>query len=120
MPTPSAQDLTRLRRKIGSAIPSGGSDTDTAFTDDELEDIWDEAAGVEREAVILCLEILLSDAAKFNDYTAGQTSEKRGEIFDHLKVMLDHHTTRRIDSVQMRMVGLLPYPPRAKDEPHDL
>lgn len=57
-----------------------------AFTDDQLQTMIN-MYGIEG-AVIECLNGLLSDSARFYDYSQGQTSDKRSQIFDHLKDML--------------------------------
>ena len=40
-----------------------------------------------REAVVYALDQLLMDAAKFNDYVAGSSSEKKSQVFDQLERM---------------------------------
>lgn len=39
-------------------------------------------------AVVECLDELLVDSARFYDYSQGQTTDKRSQIFDHLKELL--------------------------------
>nr|DAV53562.1 MAG TPA: hypothetical protein [Caudoviricetes sp.] len=39
-------------------------------------------------ATVECLNSLLVDSAKFYDYSQGQTSDKRSQIFEHLKELL--------------------------------
>lgn len=118
--TPTAQELTRLRRKIGANIPDNGADTDTAFPDSELEDIWDEAGGNAIRAVIICYEALLGDAVKLTKYTSGQTSEERQQIVDHIaKVSIPHYKKELAESVGYKMVGITPIPAVARDTPHD-
>ena len=40
-------------------------------------------------AVIECLNELLVDSARFYDYSQGQTTDRRSQIFDHLRTLLD-------------------------------
>lgn len=40
-----ATDAERLRRRLGEKIPSGGTDEDTNFTDDDIDALIEEAAG---------------------------------------------------------------------------
>lgn len=109
MTTPTASELTRLRRKIG--------DTDAAITASILEDIWDEAAGDESTAVVLSIQMLLSDAARFNDYTAGQTSEKKQQVYDNLKDLLTYWEDKAGVTSSIRIVGLRSVPPIWKELP---
>jgi hypothetical protein len=37
--------------------------------------------------MVYAINQLLMDAAKFNDYAAGSSSEKKSQVFDHLKAM---------------------------------
>lgn len=39
-------------------------------------------------SVVECLNELLVDSARFYDYSQGQTTDKRSQIFDHLKTLL--------------------------------
>jgi hypothetical protein len=38
----SEADYNRLRENLGEVIPEGGADTDTFFTDDQIQDLWDQ------------------------------------------------------------------------------
>lgn len=108
----TAADRTYIRRHVG----------DTAVTplwwDSDLDDIWTEC-GESRAAVIVdCLEELLANAAKFNDYTIGQTSEKKQQVFQNLQLMVDYWQGKVNAGVQYKMVGLSAVPVRDKDEPN--
>lgn len=65
------------------------SDVSSAFTDVELNRLWARVDGVSdttrRLEVVkgLAIRALLHDAAKFNDWTAGETSEKKAQVFKH-------------------------------------
>ena len=107
----TAADRTYIRRHVG----------DTAVTplwwDSDLDDIWTEC-GESRAAVIVdCLEELLANAAKFNDYTIGQTSEKKQQVFENLQRMVAYWEKEVRSGVQYKMVGLAAVPERSKDAP---
>lgn len=56
------------------------------YTDDQLKALIDSYG--ENGAAVECLEELLADSARLYDYQQGQTSDKRSQVFDHLKDLL--------------------------------
>lgn len=108
----SATELSRLRRKLGD---SGG----TVFSDAELNDIYDEAGDDFDRTLQIAFEEIMYDAAKFNDYTAGQTSERKSQVFEHLNKIVARLETQRTNKQQVRIVGARSIPPRVKDAPSD-
>lgn len=56
------------------------------YTDDDINDMIG-TYGVSG-SVVECLNELLVDSARFYDYSQGQTTDKRSQIFDHLKTLL--------------------------------
>jgi hypothetical protein len=69
--------VNKLRRKLG--------DTNQAFSDAELAVLLDEAGGDFATALREGLFELLTQAARLNDYTTGQSSEKKSQVFQQLK-----------------------------------
>ena len=63
----------------------GISETPEVFGDEELNRLYERAANNYEAAVVLALEQLIADAAKFHDYTANATKEEASQIFEHLK-----------------------------------
>lgn len=68
----------------------GITDSEAVFTDTELQRLYTRAvdSGVDASyelAVALGFRQLMADAAKFNDYTAGESSETKAQVFEHLK-----------------------------------
>ena len=62
-----------------------GIDSDqTVFTDAELDRLYTRASSDYDTAVVYALDQLLADAAKFNDYTAGASSERKSQVFENL------------------------------------
>lgn len=61
----------------------------TAFSDTDLDNLYDFAAGYGTAnfalAIAFAYDELLAGGAKFNDYVAGQSNEKKSQITDHLK-----------------------------------
>lgn len=62
----------------------------SVFSDEELTNFL-ALDGTVNKAAIRCFEILLTDAARRFDYTAGLTDVKASQIFDHLKGLLDYY-----------------------------
>lgn len=108
----TAADREYIRRKIGDGAAT------PLFSDADLDTIWDDAGESRAQAVLECIEALLANAAKFNDYTIGQTSEKKQQIFDNLRMMAGYWRERAQGGQQFRIVGLAPVPVRDRDEPY--
>lgn len=109
--TLTTAELTSLRRKVGD--PS-----ETTWDDDELNAIYDEADGDFNEAVAICFEELMVNAAKFADYTQNESSEKRSQIFANLSKLADRYRSlSSTNTNQVRIVGLKQRPPRNKRKP---
>jgi hypothetical protein len=91
---------------------------EAVFTNDELDRLYARADSDYNTAVYLGWRQLMANAAKFNDYTAGQTEEKKSQVFDHIKAMVDWwQDEARVATNQVRSISLLEVPPRWKDEP---
>lgn len=58
---------------------------EAVFTDDELHRLYTRAVSSYDLAVVYALDQLLMDAAKFNDYKAGSSSESKSQVFKHLQ-----------------------------------
>ena len=63
-----------------------GSD-EAVFTDAELNRLFARAESGYELAVAMGFRQLMADAAKFNDYTAGQSKESKSQVFEHLEKM---------------------------------
>ena len=109
--------LTSTQRTDMQADLGIGTD-EAVFTNDELDRLYTRADSDYNEAVYLAWRQLLADAAKFSDYTAGQTREEKSQVYEHIKDMVTfwkgEFTTA---SNQVRIVGINEIPPRWKDEP---
>jgi len=91
---------------------------ESVFTNTELDRLYARADSDYNGAVYLAWRQLMADAAKFNDYTAGQTQEKKSQLFEHVKEMVAFWKGEaRTAGNQVRIVGLNEIPPRWKDEP---
>jgi hypothetical protein len=112
----SEHQLARLRRKVGDtgATP--------AFTDDELQDLYTEAGEDWDTTVLYAYDELLAQAAKFNDYSAGESDEKRSQVFANLTKLRDRWAARVASGAkaanQVRIVGTRTAPRRKKDVPN--
>ena len=78
----TADELLDLRGDIGDA------GTVEVFSDAELQRFYTRAGDTYAGAVVYALRQLLMNAAKFSDYTVGQTSEKKSQVFSQLRTML--------------------------------
>jgi len=80
MATLTAEQRTDLQADLGISYD------EAVFTDDELDRLYTRAASYDG-AVVYALDQILMNAAKFNDYTAGSSSEKKSQVFAQLKMM---------------------------------
>lgn len=60
----------------------------STFSDEELTEFL-ALDGTVKKATIRCIEILLADAARMFDYTAGLTDIKASQVFNNLSKLLD-------------------------------
>ena len=96
----------------------GITSDEAVFTNDELDRLYARADSDYNSAIYLAWRQLMADAAKFNDYTTGQTQEKKSQLFEHVKAMVDFWGSEaRSASNQVRMLSILEVPPRNKDVP---
>jgi len=93
---------------------------EAVFTDAELERLFERADEVYASAVYMAWRQLLAASTKYIDYRVAQTEEKRSQVYQHIKDMVDHWQAEsdKATNVQgVRMVGLTEIPPRWKEEP---
>jgi hypothetical protein len=93
----------------------------TAFADADLDMWYDFAAGYGTAnfalAVAFCWDELLGGGAKFNDYVAGQSNEKKSQITDHLKERSEWwHQWSNADR-QIQPTRMVSEPPRLRAVP---
>lgn len=90
----------------------------TTFTDEELNSQYDFAQANFFLAICYMFRVLMSNAAKFNDYVAGQSQEKKSQIFDHLEIMANKYEEWSRAGDQLQMASLVPVPPRLRAIPN--
>lgn len=92
--------------------------TKAVFTDAELERLFVRAGEDYDGTLVLAWRQLLASANRFNDYTAGQTSEKKSQVRAHIKDTLEYYEDRVLRSGnQVAIVGLRRVPPVYKEVP---
>ena len=98
-------------------VDLGITDDQKVFTDAELDRLYERAGGDYDRAVYLARKQLLSNAARFIDYTAGQTRVEKAQVFEHLSRLVDRDAAQLAAKNQVRIVGMREVPPRDKDTP---
>lgn len=83
----------------------------TAFSDADLDALNVNANLNFFLTVAYGFRVLMSNAAKFNRYVAGQTQEFKEQIFDHLKDMEALYTSWAFADQQVQFVSLKSAPP---------
>ena len=106
-----ATNKARMQASLGI-----GTDQ-TVFTDAELADIWTWASENFSQAMVYAIGQLLPNAAKMADYTAGQTSESRSQVFNNLMRLRDMWQEEAASTPQVAFAGLKSTPPRNRRNP---
>jgi len=111
----SSDQLTDMQGDLGI------DDTESVFTDVELNRLFARADSDYGLAVYYGYRQLLADANKFHDYSLANTSVKRSQMRDHLADMVDFWKNEaKTTANQVRIVGGLKTPPRRPDLPNNL
>ena len=97
-----------------SEVTMGGV---TAFTNAELDSQYDLANQNFNFALCYLFRVLWSNGAKFNDYTAGQTAEKKSQVSDHLKELAAMYQQWGNEDRQVLLATMVPEPPMLRAAP---
>lgn len=81
-------DNDRLRNLLGELKPLGGSDTDTLFTDEQIDDLLDQAGGNLERAAYEGWRTKLAQFANLVDVTEGNSQRKMGDLQKHAEQMV--------------------------------
>lgn len=119
MTTITGPEEISFRAKLGN----GGR----GFATPDLDRIWVEAGESMTKAILIALEELMVDAARFNDYTQNDTQEKRSQVFDHIAKVLVPYYQKKVDAEVLaanprnkaaRIYGTRVVPPRRVERPY--
>lgn len=75
-----------------------------AYSNEELQGLIDETGSV-NGAVIACLEELTMETARFYDFTQGETSEKKSQVFKNLMALLDSYRAKETADNETKSKG---------------
>lgn len=95
-------DDEQVRAKLGEAIPSGGSDTDTMFTDEEIQDFLELGNGKVNAAAYYGWIEKAANYANLVNVNEGNAARELGELHKQALRMAD------------RYVGYVPTPSRGR------
>jgi hypothetical protein len=97
-------DFDSLRRDVGATL--------TSLPDAEAQTIFDQAAVIYSDPAcqvaytrVIALRQLLAQAATLHDYTANNSSEKMGKVFDNYLKLLELWTTALDDATAAQSGG---------------
>lgn len=90
-PTPGL--IASVRQKIGETTPSGGSASDTMFSDPEVA-AWITAASVIEEAIVEGWEAKIAHWSNLVNVTDGAASRNLGDLMDHGQSMVKYYRGR--------------------------
>lgn len=89
--TPTDALRKRLRRLLDERIPAGGSDTDTRFTDDEIDELLEEACCIYGAAAAGWTEkaaMAQREMGKLEQMTTGQETYRYTGLKDRIEYAL--------------------------------
>lgn len=92
----------RVRALIGEAIPAGGSDTDTMFTDEEVDDFLEQGFNNVNAAAYWGWAEKAANYANLVNVNEGNAARELGELHRQALRMMD------------RFVGYVPTPGRGR------
>lgn len=108
-----ATGLARLRRKISD-------EGENAFSDEALEDIYQEAGGNFTLSIAIAFEEMAGAATRSIDYAQNQSSEKKSQLYQHLKDRAQYYRglyaseAKSSNTMQMVKLQTRPRPKRAE------
>ena len=84
-------DVDRLRDLLGEPIPDGGTESDTLFTDERLNDFLQIAGGDLERAAFEGWRAKAAQLAGLVDVTDGNASRKMGELLTNAETMVRYY-----------------------------
>lgn len=88
-----AADITTLRLKIGESIPAGGTESDTLFTDGQIN-VWLDGNDTMDGAALEGWEAKLAALANLVSVTDGAASRELSDAFDHAAEMVSYYSKK--------------------------
>lgn len=86
-------DADVLRDKIGEAIPAGGSDSDTLFTDVKIDSLLAAAGGDIRIAAVAAWEIKAAHYGELVDVVEGHSTRKMSQLAQNALKMVEYYSS---------------------------
>ena len=108
-----------MQGDIGLVTNPLSSSYGLVFTDTELNRLYNRAGGDYKLGVILAFDQLLSNLAKWVDYTEGQTQEARSDRFKQVMQLVEYKREQWIASDQYRSVHIQSVPTPLRDRPYE-
>lgn len=91
---------------------------EAVFTNDELDRLYTRADSDYYTAVFFGYRQLLAQANKFHNYTAGMTKVDRVQMRENIRDSMEFwQDEAKVSGNQLRVIGILPIPPKDKDVP---
>ena len=84
-------EAERLRVKLGQEIPTGGSDTDTMFTDAQIEDLLEEGLGDVNAAAYWGWDAIVAKYVHLVTVSEGNASRELTELHRNALRMRDRY-----------------------------
>lgn len=88
-----------------------------AFSDADLNALYSQSDLNFFLTISYAFRVLQGNSSKFNDYVAGQTQEKKSQIFTHLEALAQHYEQWAQSGQQVQIARLASVPPRLRAVP---
>lgn len=99
MPLSNAQ---RLRQLLGEVIPNPGEDTDTMFSDEEIDDFLLRAGNNVARAAAIGWNVKAANYAGLMTTTEGNASRQASDLFGHATTMVKKYEAMRSEATSGR------------------
>lgn len=84
-------DVDLLRMTLGEVIPTGGSESDTLFSDIQLGAILNASAGLGNKAYLMGWQAKMAAFSELVDVTEGPSSSKFSDLYHAAKDAVDYY-----------------------------
>lgn len=99
---------------VVTQVAAGGQ---FAFSNSDLDLLYTQASLNFYRAIQYGFLALSADMSRLHDYVAGQSQEKLGQVFDHIKAMVDYYQEWANAGDQVQPVRMTSVPPRLRAYP---
>jgi hypothetical protein len=91
MATATEDQISQIRTKLGERIPQGGDESDTLFTDAEIQEFFELGSDDVLKAIYHGWLAKAAELANLVDTAEGNYSRKFSQLLDHANSMIKYY-----------------------------